>query len=193
MTGKLSNISIILASRSPRRQLLISQLGLNVTYTEGEVSESYPTGLTHDEVARYLAEKKADHFEQLITRPDQVLVTADTIVSIDGDILGKPSDREEATAMLQRLSGRKHVVWTGVCLRNQSKSRSFCSRTDVFFKDLSLDEIDYYLDHYNPYDKAGSYGAQEWIGYIGITHIEGSYFNVMGLPVQQLYEELLNF
>lgn len=193
MIDKLRNISIILASQSPRRQLLMSQLGLNVTFTESEVSEDYPAGLAHDEVARYLAEKKADHFEHMLIGPEQVLVTADTIVSIDGDILGKPSGREEAFAMLQRLSGKKHVVWTGVCLRSLAKSTTFCSRTDVYFKNLSREEIEYYLDHYKPYDKAGSYGAQEWIGYIGITHIEGSYFNVMGLPVQQLYEELLKF
>jgi septum formation protein len=193
MIERLKQYRIILASLSPRRQQLMSQLGLNVTFTGGDIDESYPPGMGHEEVAVYLARKKADHFAHLLDAPDTLLVTADTLVSIDGLILGKPAGPEEARQMLRTLSGRMHVVLTGVCIRGLDRESCFVAASDVHFKQLSEEEIGYYLENYRPYDKAGAYGAQEWIGYIAITRIDGSYFNVMGLPVQRLYEELTRF
>jgi len=193
MLENLKDRHIILASRSPRRRYLLKQLGLDFTEISAEVDESFPEGLTPDETAIYLAEKKADHFSELLENPKNILITADTLVLIDNRILGKPEGKKGAIEMLQTLSGSMHQVVTGICLRSRDKSLSFTSWTDVFFKDLSEEEIDHYLENYKPYDKAGAYGIQEWIGYIGITRIEGSYFNVMGLPVQRLYEELSRF
>jgi len=144
------------------------------------------------DVPEYLAVLKAGPFLQDFKR-NGLLLTADTIVLIEGKILGKPLDYEHAFEMLRQLSGKKHVVITGVCITSKSKQVTFSDHTDVYFKSLSEDEIDYYLTHYRPYDKAGSYGVQEWIGYVAIEKIEGSYFNVMGLPIQRLYEELLKF
>ena len=193
MLDHLKNRNIILASASPRRRFLLKQLGLEFTSISAEIDESFPDGMTPDEIAIFLAEKKAGHFEELIEDPKNILITADTLVLIDGHILGKPDGREGALKMLQTLSGNMHQVVTGVCIRSRDKSRSFTAWTDVYFKSLTLSEIDYYLTHYKPYDKAGAYGIQEWIGYTGITRIDGSYFNVMGLPVQRLYEELSRF
>jgi septum formation protein len=157
-----------------------------------EVDESFPDDMKSTEVAEYLAVLKAEPFRHDFTS-DGLLITADTIVLIDGKILGKPVDYEHAFEMLQLLSGKKHVVITGVCITSKSRQTTFSDHTDVYFKTLTDVEIDYYLTHYHPYDKAGSYGVQEWIGYIAIERIEGSYFNVMGLPIQRLYEELLKF
>ncbi len=193
MLENLKDRHIILASHSPRRRYLLKQLGLDFTEISAEVDESFPEGLTPDETAIYLAEKKADHFSELLENPKNILITADTLVLINNRILGKPEGKKGAIEMLQTLSGSMHQVVTGICLRSRDKSQSFTSWTDVFFKDLSEEEIDHYLENYKPYDKAGAYGIQEWIGYIGITRIEGSYFNVMGLPVQRLYEELSRF
>jgi septum formation protein len=193
MLDHLKNRNIILASASPRRRFLLEQLGLEFTSISAEVDESFPDGMTPDEIAIFLAEKKAGHFEESLEDPKNILITADTLVLIDGHILGKPDGREGAMKMLQTLSGNMHQVVTGVCIRSRDKSRSFTAWTDVYFKSLTLSEIDYYLTHYKPYDKAGAYGIQEWIGYTGITRINGSYFNVMGLPVQRLYEELSRF
>lgn len=193
MLDQLRDRHIILASRSPRRRYLLKQLGLEFTEISAEVDESFPEGMAPNEAAIYLAEKKADHFMELLENPKNILITADTLVLINGQILGKPEGKEGALKMLQALSGNMHQVVTGICLRSTDKSRSFTAWTDVYFKELSGEEINYYLEHYQPYDKAGAYGIQEWIGYIGITRIEGSYFNVMGLPVQMLYEELGRF
>jgi septum formation protein len=193
MLDNLKNRHIILASASPRRRFLLKQLDLEFTSISAEVDESIPEGMTPNEVAVFLAEKKASHFKELLEVPENILITADTLVLINGKILGKPDDRESARVMLQNLSGNMHQVVTGVCIRSLDISRSFTDWTDVYFKDLSREEIDYYLKHYKPYDKAGAYGAQEWIGYIGIRRLDGSYFNVMGLPVQRLYEELCQF
>ena len=193
MLEHLKDRHIILASRSPRRRYLLKQLGLEFTEISAEVDESFPEGMTPDETAIYLAEKKAGHFTELIDNPKNILITADTLVLINGSILGKPEGKEGASKMLQTLSDNMHQVVTGMCLRSRDKSISFTSWTDVYFKALSDEEINHYLEHYQPYDKAGAYGIQEWIGYIGITRIEGSYFNVMGLPVQKLYEELSRF
>jgi septum formation protein len=193
MLEHLKNRHIILASLSPRRRFLLEQLGLEFTGISAEIDESFPEGMTPDEIAIFLAEKKAGHFEELLKDPKNILITADTLVLIDGHILGKPEGKEGAVKMLQALSGSMHQVVTGVCIRSRDKSRSFTAWTNVYFKPLSAAEIDYYLTHFKPYDKAGAYGIQEWIGYIGINRIEGSYFNVMGLPVQMLYEELRQF
>ena len=152
----------------------------------------FPAGLNPIEVPEYLAVLKAVPFKDDFKR-DLLLITADTIVLIDNQVLGKPLDYEHAFEMLKQLSGRKHVVITGVCITSANKQITFSDHTDVWFKSLNDDEIDYYLTHYQPYDKAGSYGVQEWIGYVAIEKMEGSYFNVMGLPIQRLYEELLKF
>lgn len=193
MLEHLKNRQIILASLSPRRRFLLEQLGLEFTGISAEIDESFPEGMTPDEIAIFLAEKKAGHFEELLEDPKNILITADTLVLINGHILGKPEGKEGAVKMLQTLSGSMHQVVTGVCIRSREKSCSFTAWTNVYFKPLSDAEIDYYLTHFKPYDKAGAYGIQEWIGYIGINRIEGSYFNVMGLPVQMLYEELRQF
>ena len=185
--------NILLASASPRRKFLLEQTGLSFTVVKGEVDEDYPEGMAPEEVAVYLSEKKADHFEGELKDRDTLLITADTLVLAEGRILGKPMDYDDALSMLQSLSGRMHTVITGVTLRSLEKSHTFISTTRVFFKPLSAEEIHYYLDRFRPFDKAGAYGIQEWIGYIGIERIEGSYFNVMGLPVQRLYHELENF
>jgi len=193
MIDRIRYKKIILASGSPRRHYLLGQIGLEFEILKGDVNEDYPAGLGPEEIALFLSEKKSHHFAVAIKDNDTVLITADTIVLLDGEILGKPSGYDEARGMLKRLSGKKHTVITGVSLRNTERLHSFSSFTDVYFKPLSDGEIAYYLDHFKPYDKAGSYGIQEWIGYIGIERIEGSYFNVMGLPIQMLYEELIKF
>ena len=183
---------IILASKSPRRRQLLDGLNIPFEVVIHEVEEVFPDGLPMEEIPVYLAKLKAEPFTEELSH-DALVITADTIVWIDGKVLGKPNDYEHAAEMLRQLSGKKHVVVTGVCLTSREKQVSFSASTDVYFKDLTDSEIDYYLENYRPYDKAGSYGVQEWIGYIAITRIEGSYFNVMGLPVQRLYEELRKF
>lgn len=184
--------TLILASKSPRRQWLLKELGLEFTIQTKEVEEVYPQELKREEVALYLAELKAGAFQDTLSSSG-IVITADTIVCVDDQILGKPKDHEDAVRILNLLSGRKHEVITGVCLRSSEKSISFYVETEVFFKKLSAEEIHYYLERYKPYDKAGAYGIQEWIGFIGIEKITGSYFNVMGLPVKELYEEILAF
>jgi len=193
MLENLKDRNIILASRSPRRRYLLEQLGLSFTVMSAEMEENIPEGLDPVKAAIYLAEEKASHFSVLLKDTKNIIITADTLVVIDGQILGKPNTPKEGLHMLQILSGQMHEVITGICLRDSQKSRSFTASTHVWFKSLSDAEIVYYLENYKPFDKAGAYGIQEWIGYIGITRIEGSYFNVMGLPVQRLYEELMNF
>ena len=183
---------LILASKSPRRQQLLSDLGLKFRVQSMDIPEVFPEGLGMTEVPVYLAELKAEAFRPLLKK-NQLVITADTIVWLDGKVLNKPADYAEGFQMLRNLSGKKHQVVTGVCLLSSEKKISFYASTDVWFKDLSQEEIQFYLENYHPYDKAGAYGIQEWIGYIGINHIEGSFFNVMGLPIQSLYEHLKNF
>jgi septum formation protein len=188
----LENYKIILASKSPRRQQLLSDLGLKFSVQSMDIPEEFPEGLGKTEVPVYLAELKAEAFRPLL-KNNQLVITADTIVWLDGNVLNKPADYNDGFRMLKGLSGKKHQVITGVCLLSTEKKVSFHALTDVWFKPLSDDEIRYYLERYQPYDKAGAYGIQEWIGYIGIYRIEGSFFNVMGLPVQSVYEHLKNF
>ena len=182
----------ILASGSPRRQILLKSLGIDFKVDIKEVEESFPENMAKEKIPVFLAEMKAEPFLAELTKKD-LLITADTIVWLNGKVLGKPDNEEEARRMLHSLSGRKHKVISGVCLSSCRKQKSFYAVSDVHFKILSDHEIDYYIFAYKPYDKAGAYGIQEWIGYIGITHIEGSFYNVMGLPVQKLYTEILCF
>ena len=183
---------IILASKSPRRQHLLRELGFEFSVRIMNSDEQYPEGLSMVEIPVFLAEQKAKPLKETLKK-DELLITADTIVWHDNRVLGKPRDRKEAVDMLTSLSNREHQVVTGVCLTSRNRQKSFYSVSNVTFKQLSADEINYYIDHFKPFDKAGSYGIQEWIGYIGVTHIEGSFFNVMGLPVQELYRELMAF
>jgi len=188
----LPNYNYILASKSPRRQELIRSLGINFEVIQNDQEENYPDNLAREEIPVFLAELKAMNSLNKLKEND-LLITADTIVWFNGAVLGKPDNKEEALETLERLSGHEHQVISGVCLTSIHKQKSFFSISNVRFKQLSPQEIEYYVSEFKPYDKAGAYGIQEWIGYIGITHIEGSFFNVMGLPIQQLYCEIQTF
>lgn len=182
---------IILASGSPRRRELLAGLGMPFEVVVlPDVDESYPDTVKADDVPEYLAQKKAEAYTSLLTEDGKLVITADTVVILDGRIFGKPQNAEEAIQMLRTLSGKTHHVITGVCLMTRGQKHHFSVRTEVTFKALAECEIDYYIDTYRPFDKAGAYGIQEWIGYIGCTGLKGSYYNVMGLPVQRIYEEL---
>lgn len=182
---------IILASKSPRRQELIKALNLEFIIKIHEIDESFPAHLKKEKVPLYLAEQKAAAFKE--DPGDYIILTADTIVSVDEQVINKPADKEEAVKMLQLLSGRMHEVYTGVCLKSSKKQKSFFEKTEVYFNKLTSEEIELYIEKYKPYDKAGAYGIQEWIGYIGIEKINGDFYNVMGLPVSRLYRELKLF
>jgi septum formation protein len=190
---QLSQYHLILASASPRRISLLKELNLIFECIPLDVEEVFPSDLEDHEVAKFLARLKAEAFPVEKLTPKSILITADTIVCLNNEVIGKPDDREHAIEMLQKLSGQMHKVITGVCLRSHDKESIFSNETDVYFSKLTDEEIIYYVDQFKPFDKAGAYGIQEWIGYIGIEKIEGSYFNVMGLPVQQLYVELKKF
>jgi septum formation protein len=189
----INDYRIILASGSPRRQELLKNLGLKFEIQVTDVDETYPEGLQRSEIALYLSQLKANAFDDALMCGNCLVIAADTIVWLDDRVLPKPSGRMEAIAILNQLSGRAHNVITGVTLRSPKKTFSFFADTRVFFKELTLDEINYYVDAFHPYDKAGAYGIQEWIGSIGIERIEGCYFNVVGLPVQLLYTQLIDF
>ena len=181
---------IILASNSPRRRQLLA--GLDIDFEVKvlpDIKETYPDGLPTDKTAEHIAAEKAEAYRNMMDS-DDLLITADTIVVCDGEIMGKPHDADDARRMLRKLSGKTHQVITGVCLTTLAQQRRFSVSTDVTFKQLTDEEISYYIDNYRPYDKAGAYGIQEWIGYIGVTALQGSYFNVMGLPVQRIYTEM---
>jgi septum formation protein len=188
----LPNYNYILASKSPRRQELLNLLGMKFSVKLKEVEENFPEGMTKYEIPEFLARLKAKPFLPELQK-DDLLITADTIVYMDGEVLGKPANFSEAVEMLQKLSGKEHQVISGVCLTSSGKQISFHAETNVQFKNLTEEEIQFYINTFKPFDKAGAYGIQEWIGFIGITHIEGSFYNVMGLPVQQLYKEILRF
>jgi len=181
---------IILGSKSPRRQELLRGLGIEFEVRTKETDESYPADLAAEEVPEYIAKLKARAFAELSA--DDTLITADTVVIVDGEIFGKPHTREDAVRMLSALSGRNHQVVTGVSICHGEKQISFSDETVVHFCDLTDEEISYYVDKYRPYDKAGAYGVQEWIGYVAVDRMEGSYFNVMGLPIHKVYQALKN-
>ena len=183
-------LKIILASASPRRKELLAGLDLDfkVKVIKG-VSESYPESLRAEEVPQYISREKAAAYQ---VADDELLLTADTVVVVDNTILGKPHDADDARRMLRLISGRTHQVVTGVTLTTAKAQKTFGVTTDVTFRQLTDDEINYYISHYRPFDKARAYGIQEWIGYIGVTSIHGSYYNVMGLPVQRIYQEITN-
>jgi septum formation protein len=186
----LKNCKVILASNSPRRRELLA--GLNIDFEVrviDDIDESYPPGMDPYDVAEYIACKKADVYSKSMT-DDELLITADTIVFRLDKIFGKPVDREDAKRMLRELSGRVHEVVTGVCLLSKAGKKSFSASSAVSFSQLSDAEIEYYVENYRPFDKAGAYGIQEWIGYVGVEAINGSFYNVMGLPIQRLYREL---
>ena len=182
---------LILASNSPRRHELLKGLDLEfeVRVKRG-VGERYPADMPAENVPEFISREKAAAYD---IADDEILLTADTVVILGGEIMGKPKDAEAAKAMLHGLSGHTHHVVTGVCVKTNSKMESFSDITAVTFKHLTDEEIDYYVDHYKPFDKAGAYGIQEWIGYVGVTHIDGSFYNVMGLPVERVNEELKKF
>lgn len=187
----LKKYKVILASNSPRRKELLAGLGVDYEVrTLPDVDESYPETLQGADIPLFIAKEKADAYQSMI-QPDELMITADTIVWLDGKVLGKPKDREDALQMLRDMSGRTHEVFTGVCITTTKWQRSFSAQTEVRFSELSEEEISYYVDKYQPMDKAGAYGVQEWIGFIGVENISGSYYNIMGLPVQRLYRELL--
>ncbi|WP_068472336.1 Maf family nucleotide pyrophosphatase [Saccharicrinis aurantiacus] len=191
----LNNYNIILASKSPRRSQLLSEIGIDFSVEiKEDVEEKYPSDLKHEDIAVFLSQLKAKPFlVDIQNDSSKIVITADTIVCAKGKVLGKPKDKAEATEMLKLLSGIKHQVISGVTISSKQKVVSFSVSTDVYFKYLTEAEIEYYINNYKPFDKAGAYGIQEWIGMIGIEKIEGSYFNVVGLPVQRLYEELNQF
>jgi septum formation protein len=180
---------IILASKSPRRQELLRLMDVDFRIVLKDVDESYPDDLTPEEIALYVAEKKAKAFDESVN--DEIVLTADTIVSIDGYILGKPESKIHAAEMLHMLSGKVHKVVTGVCILYRHQFNLFHDKSEVFFRKLTTDEINFYVDKYEPLDKAGAYGIQEWIGLVGIERINGSYTNVVGLPTEKLYQQLI--
>jgi len=191
---KLNRYQIVLASRSPRRKQLLEQLGLTFEIgTKKDVEEIFSVDFSPVENAKYLSKIKANPYLNDLKSDEKLIISADTVVSIHDEVLGKPSDREEAMRILYLLSGEEHEVITGVTITSKEKQVTFAVSTKVHFKPLSKAEIEHYVDTYQPYDKAGAYGIQEWIGLIGIDRIEGSYFNVVGLPVQRLYAELQKF
>lgn len=190
LNEKLKNYSIILASGSPRRQQFFKDLNLDFTVDVKEVDEVYPTKLKASEITDYLADLKSKAFSSL--KENELVITSDTIVWLENKALEKPKNQADAFTMLKTLSGKKHEVITSVSIKTNHFQKIFNDTTNVYFKELTDEEISFYIQHYQPFDKAGAYGIQEWLGFIGIDKIEGSYFNVMGLPVHKLYKELMN-
>ncbi len=186
----LKEYDIVLASGSPRRKQLLKEMGFDFRIETRKVKEHFPEHLSPSEVAVFLSELKSQTFQDDELKDNTLLITADTIVTIKGAILGKPSNKKEASEMLRKLSGTNHKVITGITLRIKDRFYNFFASTKVYFKTLSQEEIDYYIENYKPFDKAGAYGIQEWIGHVAIYKIEGSYFNVMGLPTHRLFDEL---
>jgi septum formation protein len=184
---------IILGSASPRRKELLGAMGYEFEVLTADIDESYPEELEKEAIAIYIAEQKAKALLPYLNTKTDLLICADTIVCLDNEVLGKPTGSEDAKSMIRKLSGKTHEVFTGVVIQNQEQKKSFFDRTAVTFKYLSDSEIDYYVDRFKPYDKAGSYGIQDWIGMVGVEKIEGSYTNVMGLPTSKLYEEMAVF
>ena len=192
LAEKYKNHKIVLASKSPRRQELMKGLDISFEVRTMEVDESFPPALQREEIPLFLSKLKAQAFLPEM-KENEVVITADTVVWVNDHVLNKPEDRDEAIAMVNELSGNHHVVYTGVTITTKDRAVSFYDETKVYFEALTQEEIEYYIDKYQPYDKAGSYGVQEFIGYMGISKLEGSYFNVMGLPVHQVYKKLMEF
>lgn len=192
MKEALPNIEVLLASKSPRRKALLEDIGLQFKLVTIELEEYLDQSLTVEELAKDLARKKAQAYTGEI-KENQVLLTADTLVSVDGELLGKPSGESEAFSMLAKLSGKVHKVTTAVCLKNAEKEKLFEVSSLVTFKDLSPELINYYIQKFKPFDKAGAYGIQEWIGMVGISNVDGDYYNVVGLPVSKVFDELSNW
>lgn len=186
----LKKYDIVLASGSPRRKHLLKEMGLEFRVETRKVKERFSDDLTPAEGALFLSELKSRAFQNEDMKDNTLLITADTIVSVKGEILGKPHNKEQASEILRKLSGTNHEVITGMTLRIKDRFHSFYATTEVYFKHLSEEEIDYYIENYKPFDKAGAYGIQEWIGHVAIYRIDGSYFNVMGLPTHRLFDEL---
>ena len=193
MFSNLNKYHIILASKSPRRQELLRGMSVDFEILTKETDESFPPDMPLDEVPKYLSLQKSLAFTYDELPTDYLLITSDTVVICEGEILGKPKDRKDAIRMLQLLSGKTHHVVTGVTVRSKEKTESFAVRSNVTFAQLDAEEIDYYIEHCKPFDKAGAYGIQEWIGYVGISGLEGSFYNVMGLPTRKLYQCLKGF
>ena len=190
---KITNYKVLLASNSPRREELLS--GIDIDFEVKvlpDIDESYPDNIPSEEIAEFVAIKKAKPYAASL-HEDELLLTADTIVLLEDKVLGKPADKEEAKQMLHELSEKTHRVITGVCLTSAKKQTSFSATSDVEFGKLTDQEIEYYVERYSPMDKAGAYGVQEWIGYIAVKHINGSYYNIMGLPIQRVYREIIKF
>jgi len=181
-------MEILLGSKSPRRQALLKDVGILFTSVNIDSDEDFHESMNPELVAEYLAIKKSNAYVEKLE--NQVLITADTVVFLDQQIINKPQNKAHAINMLQKLSGKKHTVYTGVCLRTESQIFSFTDKTNVYFKVIAQEEIEYYVSHFNPFDKAGAYGIQDWIGYIGIAKIDGDFFNVMGLPINRVYDQL---
>ncbi len=195
LNDRLKNYNIILASQSPRRREILKMLGVDFKVVVKDTDETFPPELQGGAIPEHIAVLKASAFDsELQSMPDNtIIIASDTIVYIDNKVIGKPKGREDAIKMLKTLSGRCHHVLTGVCIKTKDRQRSFFAESKVWFRELSDDEIIYYVDNYRPFDKAGAYAVQEWIGAAAIAKIEGSYYNVMGLPSQMLYNELLKF
>lgn len=188
---KLKKFNIILASGSPRRQRFLKELDVDFTIQLKQVDEIYPTELKGKEITNFLAKLKANEFKNL--KDNDLVITADTIVWFKGKALGKPKNQTEAVKMLKKMSNNKHQVFSSICLKSAQKQFVFSDKTTVYIKKLSLEEINYYVSNFKPYDKAGSYGIQEWFGHIAVKKIKGSFFNVMGFPVHKFYKEILKF
>lgn len=193
MLDNLNKYNIVLASKSPRRQELLKGIGVVFSILTKEVDESFPSRLPLIDVAPFLSLKKAKAFEDAELPENYMVITADTVVIVENEILGKPKYRDDAIRMMNLLSGKVHKVVTGVTVHTKEKTKTFSVTSKVTFETLDNQEVDYYIDNFKPYDKAGAYGVQEWIGYIGVSNVEGSYYNVMGLPTQKLYKVLKEF
>ena len=191
--NELNKKNIILASKSPRRHFLLKELGVSFQIQTKEVVEEYPKNLIREEIPLFLCKLKASAFNADEMNDDTIVITADTIVWMGDHELNKPTDKNDAIQMLRSMSGKKHEVITGVCIKSRTKEKTFFVPTDVYFKQLTEKEILYYIENFEPYDKAGAYGIQEWIGYIGVERIDGSFHNVMGLPITKLYDEIKAF
>lgn len=190
---KFKDYKIILASKSPRRQQLLRDLGFTFEIITRDTDESFPKHLQREQIPIYLCQKKVDAFNDLLQKEKILVITADTIVWVNDTVLNKPENFDDAVRMLKTLSGNCHIVYTGVCIKTAEKKKVFYAETEVHFKALEEEEIHYYIHHYHPFDKAGSYGIQEWLGYMAMHRIDGSFYNVMGLPTTRLYQELKQF